>query len=114
MNEALWPYLVVLLAGFLPNEVFRVAAVLLSRGIDADSEFFRWIKVVATTLLAAVVARLVYSPAAALEHIPLAIRASAVLVGIAGFLVLRRSLVLGILTGEIYFVAAAWWIGRGT
>ncbi len=113
MSEALWPYLVVLLAGFLPNEAFRVAAVFLSRGVDPDSEFFRWIKVVATTLLAAVVARLVYSPAAALEHVPLAIRAGAVAVGIMGFFVLRRSLVLGILTGEVFFVAAAWWIGRG-
>jgi hypothetical protein len=36
-----------------------------------------------------------------------------VVVGIVGFLVLRRSLVLGILTGEVFFVAAAWWIGRG-
>ncbi len=112
MTEALWPYLVVLLAGSLPNEAFRVAAVFLSRGIDENSEFFRWIKVVATTLLAAVVARLIYSPAAALEHIPLAIRAGAVVVGILGFLVLRRSLVLGIITGEIFFVLAAWWIGR--
>ena len=112
MSEALWPYLVVLLAGFLPNEAFRVAAVFLSRGIDENSDFFRWIKVVATTLLAAVVARLIYSPAAALEHIPLAIRAGAVAVGILGFLVLRRSLILGIITGEIFFVLAAWCIGR--
>jgi hypothetical protein len=112
MSEAFWPYLVVLLAGALPNESFRVAAVFLSRGINENSEFFRWIKVVATTLLAAVVARLIYSPAAALEHIPLAIRASAVVVGILGFLALRRSLVLGILTGEVFFVLAAWWIGK--
>jgi hypothetical protein len=113
MSEALWPYLIVVLAGFLPNEAFRVAAVFLSHGVDENSEFFRWIKVVATTLLAAVVARLIYSTAAALEHIPLVIRAGAVVVGILAFLVLRRSLVLGMLTGEIFFVAAAWWIGRG-
>jgi hypothetical protein len=113
MSEALWPYLVVLLAGFLPNEAFRVAAVFLSRGVDENSELFRWVKVMATTLLAAVVARLIYSPAAALEHVPLAIRVGAVLVGIGGFLLLRRSLVLGILSGEAFFVLAAWWYGRG-
>ena len=113
MTEALWPYLVVLLAGFLPNETFRVAAVFLSRGVNENSGLFRWIKVMATTLLAAVVARLIYSPAAALEHVPLAIRAGAVLIGIAGYLLLRRSLVLGILSGEVFFVLAAWWHGRG-
>ena len=112
MSEALWPYLVILLAGVLPNEAFRVAAVFLSRGVDENSELFRWIKVTATTLLAAVVARLIYSPAPALEHVPLVIRASAVLVGILGFFVLRRSLVLGILTGEVFFVLAAWWIAK--
>ena len=26
MSDALWPYLVVVLAGFLPNEIFRLAA----------------------------------------------------------------------------------------
>ncbi|NNM73991.1 AzlD domain-containing protein [Enterovirga aerilata] len=112
MSEALWPYLVILLAGVLPNEIFRVAAVFLSRGIDEESELFRWIRVVATTLLAAVVCRLIYSPAAALEQVPLAIRASALPVGIAAFFLLRRSLVLGILAGEAWFVLAAWWFGR--
>jgi hypothetical protein len=110
MNEALWPYLVVLLAGVLPNESFRVAAVFLSRGIDEKSELFRWIKVTATTLLAAVVARLIYSPAAALEHVPLAIRIGAVVAGVLGFLLLRRSLVLGMVVGEVAFVLAAWWL----
>lgn len=113
MSDALSPFLVILLAGFLPNEAFRVAAVFLSRGIDENSELFRWIRVMATTLLAAVVARLIYSPPPALEQVPLAIRASAVLVGVGGFLLLRRSLVFGIIVGEVYFVLAAWWFVRG-
>ena len=113
MSDALSPFLVILLAGFLPNEAFRIAAVFLSRGIDENSELFRWIRVMATTLLAAVVARIVYSPPPALEQVPLLIRASAVLVGIAAFFVLRRSLVLGIIVGEVYFVLAAWSVTRG-
>ena len=108
MTEALWPYLVILLAGVLPNEVFRVAAVFLSRGINENSELFRWIKVMARTLLAAVVARLIYSPAGALEQVPLLLRVAALPVGIGGFFLLRRSLALGIITGLAFFVLAAW------
>ena len=108
MNEALWPYAAILLAGVLPNESFRVAAVFLSRGVDESSELFRWIKVMATTLLAGVVARLIYSPAPVLEQVPLALRVAALLVGIAGFFLLRRSLALGIMTGVGFFVVAAW------
>ncbi len=112
MTEALWPYFAILLAGVLPNEAFRVAAVFLSRGLNENSEFFRLIRVVATTLLAGVVARLIYSPAPALEQVPLLLRGAAVLVGIAGFFVLRRSLALGIGTGLAFFVVVAWLYGR--
>ncbi|MDB5558061.1 MAG: hypothetical protein JWQ36_995 [Enterovirga sp.] len=112
MSEAIWPYLVILLAAVLPNEVFRVAAVFLSRGINEESELFRWIKIMATTLLAAVVARLLYSPAPALEQVPLVLRLAAVLVGIGAFFALRRSLVPGILTGLGFFVLTAWLHGR--
>lgn len=111
MTEALWPYLVVVLAGFLPNEVFRVAGVLLSRGIDEHSEVFRWIRIMATTLLAALVARLLFSPAPALAHVPLALRLGSLAVGILAFYALRRSVALGIVAGEVFFVSAAWWTG---
>lgn len=108
---SLWPYLVVVLAGFVPNELFRIAAVVLSRGVDERSEIFAWIRIVATTLLAAVVSRLIYAPAASLAAVPMSVRVASIAVGIAAFFVLRRSLVLGILTGEAVFVAAAWWLG---
>ncbi|MDB5512696.1 MAG: branched-chain amino acid transport [Enterovirga sp.] len=109
----LTPYLVVLLAGALPNESFRIAAVLLSRGVDETSEFFVWIRLTATTLLAAVVSRLLYAPAAQLEAVPLAIRVAGVAVGVAAFFTARRSLLAGIVAGEAFFVAAAWWFTRG-
>lgn len=110
---ALWPYLVVILAGFIPNEAFRIAAVLLSRRVDEASELFAWIRIVATTLLAAVVSRLIYSPAASLAVVPLSVRAGSIAVGVAAFFVLKRSIVAAILTGEAAFVLAAWWLTLG-
>jgi hypothetical protein len=111
MSGSLWPYLAVLLAGFLPNEVFRFAAVLLSRGVDERSELFVWIKVVATTLLAAVVSRLVYAPGAALEAVPLWVRIGAIAIGVLAYFGLGRALALGILFGEAAFIGTVWWLG---
>lgn len=112
MSADLWPYLVVVLAGFLPNEMFRMAAVLLSRGVDEQSELFGWIRVMATTLLAAVVSRLVYAPAAVLDPVPIAVRVGAIAVGVLSYFALRRSLLLGILAGEACLICASWWFGQ--
>ena len=111
MSEALWPYLVVLLAGFVPNEVFRLAAVVLGRGIDERSELFVWIRIVALALLAAVVSKILYATPPVLVAVPTAWRIAAVAVGVVAFFVARRSLALGILAGESVVIAAAWWFG---
>ena len=103
----LWPYAVVLIAGALPNEVFRAAAVLLARRIDERSELFEWIRICALTLLAAVVSRILTSPPAALAAIPSWIAVTAILVGVAVYF-WRRVLFVAILAGEAAFVIAAY------
>jgi hypothetical protein len=103
----LWPYAVVLLAGVLPNEVFRSAAVLLGRRIDERSELFEWIRICALTLVAAVVSKILASPPAALAAIPSWIPILSILVGIATFFRFRV-LFVAILAGEAAFVAAAY------
>lgn len=105
---ALWPYLVVVAAGFLPNEVFRAAAVLLAGGVDETSALFTWIRLVALGLLAAVVSKLVYAPAAVLAAVPIWAPVAAIAIGVATFFALRRSLVAGILAGEAVLIGAAW------
>ena len=111
MLEASWPYLVVILAGFLPNEVFRVAGVLLGRRVDDTSEFFVWIRIVAVALLAAVVSKILFSPPVILGTVPLWLRLLSVASGLAAFYALRRSLLFGILFGEAVLVGGAWYLG---
>ena len=51
MNEALaalWPYLTLVLVGFLPNEVWRLLGLVLARGLNEDSEIVVWSRAVAT------------------------------------------------------------------
>lgn len=111
MIEALWPYLVVIVAGFLPNEIFRTAAVFIGRGVDTESELFTWIRLVALTLLAAVVSKLLFEASGALASVPLILRIASVAIGVAAYFIGRRSLLLGILAGEGSLVGSAWLAG---
>ncbi len=70
-SGGLWPYLVVILFGFLPSEIWRWAAVFLVRGLSEDAEILVWVRAVATALLAGVVAKLLLSPSGALAVVPI-------------------------------------------
>ena len=107
----LWPYLVVVLVGFLPTELWRSLAVVVSRGLDEDSEILVWVRAVAATLLAGVVAKLLYYPTGALAAVPLWGRGGAMVLGLAAFFALRRSVVAGVLVGVAAVVLAAWMAG---
>lgn len=105
-SGALWPYLVVILVGFLPTEMWRVIGVVAARGLDPDSEILRWVRCVATALVVAVVAKLVLQPSGALAVVPDWGRYAAVGVGIVTLLLTRRSVVWSLVAGEATLVAA--------
>lgn len=111
LDASLWPYLLVILAGFLPTEIWRSLAVVFVRGLDEDSEILILVRAVATALLAAVVARLVLIPPGELVEVPLAIRIGAVAGGFLFYLATRRNVFLGILFGELVIIAGAWYAG---
>jgi hypothetical protein len=101
----LGPYLALILVGFLPNEIWRWLGIVLARGIDEGSEVLVWVRAVATAVLAGVIAQLVLSPPGALATVPLSVRVIAVAVGFVAFLLARRSVFVGVLSGEIALVA---------
>jgi hypothetical protein len=109
LDGALWPYLLVVVAGFLPTEVWRSLAVVFARGFNEDSEVLILVRGVATALLAAVVARLVLLPPGELVASPLSIRIGAVVGGFLVYLLAKRSVFLGILSGEAAIIAGAWY-----
>lgn len=111
LDGTLWPYLLVILAGFLPTEIWRSLAVIFVRGLNEDSELLVLVRAVATALLAAVVARLVLLPPGELVAVPLAVRVGAVAGGFVVYLAVRRSVFLGILAGELMIVGGAWYFG---
>jgi hypothetical protein len=96
----LWPYLALILAGFLPNEVWRWLGLLAARGLDEDSQIIVWVRAVATAILAGVIAQLMTTSSGVLATIPLEVRLAAAVAGFLAFLAIRRSVFAGVLFGE--------------
>jgi hypothetical protein len=99
MNE-LWPYLMLILVGFLPNEIWRVLGLVLARGLNEDSEIVIWSRAVATAILAGVIAKLILFSSGALDSIPIGVRVTAAVCGFLAFLAVKRSVFAGVLAGE--------------
>ncbi len=108
MNAAvteLWPYILLVLLGYLPNEVWRVFGLVLARGLDEDSEMVIWSRAVATAILAGIIAKLILFSPGALANIPLAMRVTAVICGFLAFLAVKRSVFVGVAVGEAVLLA---------
>lgn len=105
----LWPYIVLILVGFLPSEVWRMLGVVFSRGLDERSQIIIWVRAVATTLLAAVVMKLLLTPTGALAAAPFMARFGAVALGVGVFYLCRRSVIVGVLSGEAVLVVATYY-----
>jgi len=100
-------YLALLLIGFLPSEIWRWLGIMLGRGLDEESEIVLWVRAVATSLIAAVVARIVLIPPGALAAVPMPVRLAAIAGGFLAFILIRRSALAGVLVGEALLIAGA-------
>jgi hypothetical protein len=103
------PYLVLIAAGFLPNEVWRMLGIVVAHGLDESSELVVWVRAVATGLLAGVVAKIILFPPGGLAGVPLSVRLCAMAVGFVAFAAARRSVFVGVLVGEVTLVMGGFW-----
>jgi branched-subunit amino acid transport protein len=107
-----WHALVILLiAGVLPNQIWRMLGLMLGSGIDEGSELLMWVRAVATAILAGVIAQILVQPPGALAIVPGWLRYAAVAAGFAAFMVSRRSTLAGVICGEAVMLAGQWWLG---
>lgn len=100
-----------LFAGFLSNEVWRVLGLVIGGGIDESSEFLVWVRAVAAAILAGVIAQILISPPGALASVPDVVRYGAVVVGFGFYLAARKSVFAGVVAGEIVVLGGKWWMG---
>lgn len=101
ISAELWPYLVLILVGFLPNEVWRAFGLVLARGLNEDSQIVVWSRAVATAILAGVVAKLILFSSGSLATVPLSVRVTATVVGFLAYLAVGRSMFAGVAVGEV-------------
>lgn len=106
-----WPYLFILVGGWLATDAFRFLGVYFGGRIAEDSEALVAVRALATALVAAVIGNLVVFPSGALAEAPLWMRVGSVAIGFAAYLVLKRSVLLGILVGEAALLAGLYAIG---
>ena len=106
------PYLVLILVGFLPNEIWRAFGLVLARRLNEDSEIVVWSRAVATAILAAVIAKLILFPSGTLDNIPLAVRIAAAACGFVAFICIKRSVFAAVLVGEAILLLGGFLFGR--
>jgi len=109
LSAELWPYLLLIVVGFLPNEVWRMLGLVLGRGLNEDSEFVLLARAVATAIIAGVVAKLILFPSGELASIPLSVRGGATVIGFAVFMLARRSMLAGMVAAEAALFAGGYW-----
>jgi hypothetical protein len=107
----LGPVLALILVGFLPNEVWRLVGLMLVHGLDERSQVIVWVRAVATAMLAGVLAQLVLASSGALATIPIGVRIGAAVLGFAAFVIARRSVFAGVLSGETAVMLGTYWFG---
>lgn len=107
-----WPYVFIAVAGFAATDFWRLLGVGMAARIDETSLVLRWVKAVATALIAGLVARLIVFPVGDLAATSPVARFGAVAVGVIVFALFRRNMLIGILAGEAALLGLIW-LGAG-
>lgn len=106
-----WPFLFILVAGWLATDAWRFLGVYLGGRISEESDILVLVRSVATALVAAVIANLIVFPGGALAGTPLALRLVAAVAGFAAYVLLGKRVLVGILVAEAVFIAGWYAIG---
>lgn len=105
-----WPWVFILVAGWLANDVWRFLGVAFSGRLTETSPIFAHVKAVATALVAGVIAQLILFPTGELAASSTTLRLAAVVIGFVAFRLARQHILAGVAAGEAAFVLG-WWAG---
>lgn len=103
-----WPFLFILIAGWVANDLWRFLGVVFAGRLNEGSEVFVYVKAVATALVAGVISQLVFFPTGTLAQSPMWLRLLALAAGFAAFKLARDSVLVGVLAGEAVLIGV--WI----
>jgi Branched-chain amino acid transport protein (AzlD) len=103
-----WPYLFILMAGWMATDAWRFLGVYFGGRIAEQSEVLVFVRAVATALVAAVIGNLVVFPGGALAETPLLLRIAAAGLGFAAYLLSGRRVLAGTLASEAVLGGGIW------
>lgn len=95
-----WPFLFILIAGWLATDAWRYLGVYFGGRIDENSEVLVLVRTVATALVAGVIGNLVFFAGGALGEVSLWLRGGALVIGFAAYLALGQRMLVGIAVAE--------------
>jgi len=106
-----WPYLFILIGGWLATDAWRFLGVYLGGRISEDSEALVLVRALATALVAAVIGNLIVFPSGALAASPLELRLLAAASGFVAYLMAGKRVLVGIAVAEAVLIAGLVFLG---
>ncbi|WP_353641534.1 AzlD domain-containing protein [Mesorhizobium sp. WSM2239] len=106
-----WPFLFILVAGWLATDSWRFLGVYFGGRIAEDSDLLVLVRAVATALVAAVIGNLIIFPSGALAATPLGLRMGAAALGFAAYFFLGKRVLVGIIVAEAVLAAGLFYHG---
>ncbi|MDH4984536.1 AzlD domain-containing protein [Aminobacter anthyllidis] len=103
-----WPFLFILIGGWLATDAWRFLGVYLGDRISEDSDLLVLVRALATALVAAVIGNLIVFPSGALVDTALALRIGAAGAGFVAYLYLGRKILVGIVAAELILLIGMW------
>lgn len=100
-----WPFLFILVAGWLATDAWRFLGVYLGGRIGEDSDLLVLVRALATALVAAVIGNLIVFPSGELADTSFALRLASAAVGSLAYLWLGRKVLVGIVVAEVVLLA---------
>ena len=100
-----WPYLFILIAGWMATDSWRFLGVFLGGRISENSDVMVFVRAMATALVAAVIANLIVFPSGALADTPAWLRIAAAATAFGVYLGTGKTMLAGLIAGEAVLVA---------
>jgi hypothetical protein len=99
-----WPFVFILLGGWLATDIWRFLGVFVGGRIREDSEALVLVRCIATALVAAVIAQLILFPTGELASSPIWLRVGAAAGGFAVYLATGKRVLVGVAVAEALLV----------
>ena len=101
---------IIVLACSAATFFWRALGVLVTRRIDANGAFFRWITCVSYAMVAGLIFRMILLPESELANVSLPVRISALAIAFGAYYLFKRRLVAGVLAGGMSLSALVAWL----